>query len=350
MKSTGSSPLRVVGINFDHMHMATLLRQAAAHPGAEVVGVCDEAPRRMTSIVDELSLPAAAVFSDFRTCLETTKPDLVMLCPATATHGDWVEAIAPFTTHVLVEKPFAASLADADRMIAAMNETGKLFVVNWPLAFYPQHLTAKRLIDEGAVGRVIEIHHYGGNRGPHRRPELAGSWWSDPDLGGGSLLDYLGYGTTLATWFRSGERPTEVTAMVYRPEDGAVDEQAIAVARYSRGLSSFQSRWGTFTDPWEHQPQPRTGFVIVGTAGTIGSFDFAPGVRLQTSATPEGEEIPLDAAPQHLRDPISNVVHTLETGEPVHEPLRPDIGRIGQQIVDTAVRSAAEGRAVALLG
>ena len=48
-----------------------------------------------------------------------------------------------------------------------------------------------------------------------------------------------------------------------------VDEHSVSVVRYARGLSTFETRWGTFTDPWTHQPQPKCGFVLKGTDGTI---------------------------------------------------------------------------------
>ena len=91
-------------------------------------------------------------------------------------------------------------------------------------------MTTKRLIDDGAIGEVIEVHFYDGNRGPlyHRadkvvvsdeevRREKPTSWWYSKAAGGGSLLDYLGYGATLGTWFMNGAAPIEVTAIVDRP-------------------------------------------------------------------------------------------------------------------------------------
>jgi len=65
-----------------------------------------------------------------------------------------------------MEKPFAASLREADAMTAAMRATGKQLAINWPLAWYPSHRTAKRLIGESRIGEVIEVHYYDGNRGP----------------------------------------------------------------------------------------------------------------------------------------------------------------------------------------
>ena len=221
---------RIAGINFDHMHMGDLLRMAHEHPNAEIVGICDETPSRMEGAVKNFAIPADRVFTDYRKCLETTKPDLVILCPATAKHAEWTEKVAPFGTHIFMEKPFAATLAEADRMIAALIKTGKQLIINWPLRWYPSHITAKRLVDEGAIGELIQVHYYDGNRGPMRHVadkieiseeqanrEKSKSWFYRKADGGGSLLDYLGYGTTLGTWYMNGRKPIEVTSTVDQP-------------------------------------------------------------------------------------------------------------------------------------
>src|SRR4051794_21147848 len=159
---------RVAGINFDHMHMGDLLRMVHEHPAAEIVGICDETPARMDAAREKLRMPADRVFADYRRCIEATKPDVVILCPATGRHAEWTEKVAPLGVHVLMEKPFAANLADADRMIAAMTKAGKQLAINWPLRWYPSHVTAKRLLDERTIGDLIEVHYYDGNRGPMR--------------------------------------------------------------------------------------------------------------------------------------------------------------------------------------
>lgn len=354
--------MKIAGINFDHFHMGDLLRMVFDHPGAEICGICDEDPERMTEAARNFSIPEARIFTDHRACIEETRPDLVILCPATAGHAEWVEKVAPLGVHILMEKPMAASLPDADRMIAAMKASGRRLAVNWPLVWYPAHRTAKRVIDEGLIGDPIEVHYYGGNRGPlyhvadkieiseeevqRRKPS---SWFYKKDRGGGSLLDYLGYGVTLGTWLLDGKSPIEVTAVTDQPAGLEVDEHAVVIARYDCGLSKFETRWGTFTDPWIHQPQPKCGFVIVGTAGTISSFDGEPSIRVQTREKPAGYELPVDVIPAPHRNTVEHVVHCLQTGEPFIGPLTPEMSRVGQQIVDTAVISAAEKRTVSLV-
>ncbi len=352
--------IRVAGINFDHMHMGDNLRMAFNHPDCEIVGISDEQPERMQEAARSFNIPQERVYTDYRQCMEEAKPDLVLLCPATAEHALWTERVASYGVHILMEKPFAATLDEADRMIQAMERSGKLLAINWPLAWYPPHITSKRLIDEGVIGNVIEVHYYDGNRGPlwhvadkiETEPTLerkAASWFYKQDKGGGSLLDYLGYGTTLGTWFHDGKAPIEVTAVIDHPAGLEVDEHSITIARYEQGLSKFETRWGTFTDPWTSQPQPKCGFVIVGSEGTISSYDYESTIRVQTRAHREGEVLPVDTPVPPYQNPIQYMVHCITTGEPIVGPLSPALSRIGQQIVDSAVVSAREKRTVALV-
>jgi len=254
---------RIVGISFEHAHMGDLLREAHEHPNAEIVGICDPDGARMADAIKTFAISPDRVFHDIERCVREAKPDLAILCPATARHADCVEAVAPLGVDILLEKPFAASLADADRILAAVGKAGVRLAVNWPLRWYAPHVTAKRMIDEGAIGDLIEVHFYDGNRGPlyHRadkvvvseeevRREKPTSWWYKRSAGGGSLLDYLGYGATLGTWFMKGEAPLEVTSVVDQPEGLEVDEHSITICRYRRGLSKLETRWGAFTDPW----------------------------------------------------------------------------------------------------
>lgn len=356
--------IKVVGINFDHMHMGDLLRQAQAHPQVELVGFSDLQPPRALAVLDRLNLSHNLFHADYRQLLEKTRPDVAILCPATAEHAHWTELVAPFGPHILMEKPFATTLAEADRMIAAVGKTGKQLAINWPLRWYPSHVTAKRLCDEGVIGAVYQVHYYDGNRGPMRHvmdkveiteaqaaKEKATSWFYQKAKGGGSLLDYLGYGTTLGTWYMNGQAPLEVTAMVDIPSGLEVDEHSITIARYdiaNSGLSKFETRWGAFTDPWTIQPQPKCGIVIVGRNGTISSYDYEPVIRVQTRQHESAQEIAVDKLTAPNDNPINYFLDCIERGVAPQGPLSPAIARIGQQIVDTAYRSAAEKKTLTL--
>ncbi len=350
---------KIAGINFDHFHMGDQLRMVHEHPETELVGICDEQPERMNEAIANFAIPDDRVFTDFTACLEQTQPDLVVLCPAAARHAEWTEKVAPFGAHILMEKPFAASVAEADRMIAAMEPTGKQLAINWPLRWTAAHHYAHQLVRDGLIGEVIEVHTYGGNRGPlyhgadkiEKEPtaaDKAASWFYSKAEGGGSLLDYMGYGTTLGTWYLDNRKPLEVTCLADEPAGLEVDEHAIAIARYDFGLSKFETRWGTFSDPWTHQPQPNCGFVLKGVDGTIGIPDYAQELWVQTRKNPAGETMPIPPLEAPYQDPIQYFIDRLESGNPVDGPLSIEVSRIGQQIVDTAYQSAKEKRALPL--
>ena len=353
---------RIVGISFDHMHMGDLLRMVHDHPDAEIAGLFDPDRARMDRAVAQFGLPSDRVFTDLDACLVATRPDLAILCAAPGDHASYTERLAAYGVHVFVEKPFAASVADARRMVAAMQPTGKLLAINWPLAWVASHVTAKRLIDQGMIGDLTEVHFYDGNRGPlfHLADKIEvsrdeverqkpGSWWYSRAAGGGSLLDYLGYGATLGTWYMQGEAPIEVTCVTDETPGIEVDQHSITVCRYARGLSKMETRWGTFTDPWITQPQPKCGFVLVGSDGTIASWDYADHVMVQTRARPEPSPVAADALPVGRRNGVEYMLECVARQQAITGPLDPDLCLTAQRIIDTAVLSARQKRTLALV-
>ncbi len=342
--------------------MGDNLRMAREHPDCEIVGICDVDPRRMSDAQIALGLKDDQLFSDWQHCVEQSRPDILILCPATGDHAVWVERLAPFGLPLLLEKPMAASLQEADRIIQACEQHDVVLAVNWPLVWVPSHRTAKRIVDEGQIGQLKEVHYYDGNRGPlwHTagqreldaetvEREKPRSWFYKKESGGGSMLDYLGYGVTLGTWFLGGAKPLEVTAVIDHSPHVDVDEHSITIARYEFGLSKFETRWGTFTDPWTHQPQPKCGFILVGSEGTISSFDYEPTIQIQSRTHPAGRSIAVDVVEPPNQNPIQFFVECLKHGTEISGPLSPALSRIGQQIVDTAFLSAQYKQTLALL-
>jgi len=213
------------------------------------------------------------------------QPDIVVLCPAASKHGEWVEKVAPFGVHIIMEKPFAGSLSEADAMAAAMKPTGKLLTVNWPLVWFAGQQTAHRLIQEGVIGEVLEFHHDGGNRGPlyhgadkiDKEPtaaEKAASWFYSKALGG-SLRDYMGYGTSTRHLAPGQSQATGSHLHLGHPEGIEVDEHAVAVIRYATGLSK--------TEP-AGAPSPIPG--LTNRSRTAASSSRAPTAPSPSRTTP----------------------------------------------------------------
>lgn len=339
---------RVAGINFEHMHMGMILGFAHAHPQVEIVGICHDDRDKMAGSIESFGIPEDRVYTDMETCLEESKPDIVILCPMTARHAEYTERVAAHGEgyHIIIDKPFADSVEGADRMTAAVEKTGKHLAINWPLAWYPPHMTTRRLIEEGVIGDPIEVHYYDGNKANGLVGEFA--WFLEKDKGGGSLMDYMGYGTTLATWFLHGRAPLEVMTQIYVPDGWEVDSHSISILRYETGLSKMETRFGTFTSPWLNQPQPKCGFVVVGTKGTIASYDYEDTIAIQTEEKTEIYQIPVDDIQPPYQNCMQYLIHCLENDIALTGPITPAISRIGQQIVDAALQSIELGQPVKL--
>lgn len=349
---SSSRPWNIVIVGFDHMHAGDQITAITAHPRAVLTGTWDTDRSRMDSVCDDLGVTTDVRFDDIDRLVEQAAPDVAVICSTTDKHRQFAEYFAERGVHILLEKPLASSLVDARATLEAAKKASVLLGVNWPLAWYPAHRTTRRLISEGRIGRVTEVHYYDGNRGPlfhtHSKQEIdpvavqaakAGSWWYSAAHGGGSLRDYLGYGSTLATWFRDGELPIDVLARSYVSAGDEVDEQSVVISNYSSGLSTFQTRWGTFTDPWTNQPWPRCGFVIVGEEGTIASFDFADSVVMQTRVEQAGIHISVDVLPIEETGGVANLIAALDAGTALEGPISAETSFAGQRIVEAALRS-----------
>ena len=72
-------------------------------------------------------------------------------------------------------------------------------------------------------------------------------------------------------------------------------------------------------------------------------------MRVQTHEDPQGVVLPVDSLAAPMQDPVQYMIHCIETDAPIEGPLSPAMARIGQQIVDSAVLSAATGQTVELV-
>jgi glucose-fructose oxidoreductase len=88
---------------------------------------------------------------------------------------------------------------------------------------------------------------------------------------------------------------------------------------------------------------------LKGTEGTLSCYDYEMTVRVQTRQRPEGYNVTVDEILHPNRNPVEHVIHHLETQAPLIGPLTLEVSRIGQQIVDTAFKSAQEKRTLSLV-
>jgi UDP-N-acetylglucosamine 3-dehydrogenase len=90
--------------------------------------------------------------------LERERPEAVTVAVPTNNHHAVVMDVLAAGCHVLVEKPIAATLAEADELVAAAASAGRVLAVGHIERFNPAIIELKRRLDEGQLGRVFQIH------------------------------------------------------------------------------------------------------------------------------------------------------------------------------------------------
>jgi len=129
-------------------------------PNVEFVAVADENPEGLRQAGERTG--AKRLYADYREMLEKEELDIVSVCPRWVDcHCEMVLACADADLKgIFCEKPFAATLAEADAMVEACDSAGvKLAVAHRRASAYEQH--AKKLVDEGAIGKIQVMRGHG---------------------------------------------------------------------------------------------------------------------------------------------------------------------------------------------
>ncbi|MEX0710566.1 MAG: Gfo/Idh/MocA family oxidoreductase [Chloroflexota bacterium] len=122
--------------------------------GVELVGVADSDARALGDATEGRSVRG---YADAATMLSAEQPDLVSIVVPTSLHLPMTLAALDAGAHVLVEKPIAATRAEAETMIAAAGRAGRMLTVGHIERFNPAIRELRRRLADGELGRVFEI-------------------------------------------------------------------------------------------------------------------------------------------------------------------------------------------------
>lgn len=354
-------------IGFAHMHINYVAGYFAHHPQVGLVAGADtipdvpelrEAPYTRAWNVKHVAkeFGMARTYDDYHEMLEEEALDIVICNSENAKHSEVVAACAAAGVNVCVEKPMAASLAHALRMVRACEAAGVTLVVSWPIGALVSALKLKALIDAGAIGRVLEVKHRVGHTGPlgsgathggvsetaesMTGAERAATWWHRSAAGGGALLDFACYGAMVARWL-VGEPAVAAFGMRanLNSQWGDAEDNAALLIRFPRAMANVEGSWTT----WDHGGPG--GPIVYGETGTLVADrnDGEPVVRLERG---HGQTIiyECELLPEGRGNVAEELIHHLETGEPIHPMLEAGFNVEVMAILDGAMRSAASGK------
>ncbi|ABC64761.1 Gfo/Idh/MocA family protein [Erythrobacter litoralis] len=233
--------------------------------GARLAGVCDIDATKAEKIGKQFDVPW---FTDMHEMMEQTKPDVVTVLTESGNHARHTIELARHGAHIVVEKPMALTLDDADAMIKACDEAGvRLFVVKQNRFNVPV-VKLREALEKGRFGKLV----MGTVRVRWCRPQRyydqdswRGTWAQD----GGVLTNQASHHVDLLEWMMGDV--VRVSAMsATRLVDIEAEDTAAVVLQFANGaLGIIEATGGT-------RPKDLEGSLsVLGEGGTVVIGGFA---------------------------------------------------------------------------
>jgi len=311
-----------------------------------VVGLWGRDKSRALDVAARYGVKAYESYSDL---LGDRDVEVVDICTPTYTHRKLAVEAMEAGKHVLVEKPMALSLMEADEMISASRRAGVKLMVAHVLRFFPEYMKAKDLLDRGEVGEIAVIRAWRGGPAPEWSP-----WFMDLGKSGGVTVDLAIHDVDFAVWVNGG-MPSEVYAKVanlkHRSHD--IHDYALIMLKFPTGSIAFiEANWALpNTYPFTMRLE------VDGTKGMIHLDNQSPTpLKLWTGSSVEGfspETLPWKPGVHPFPiDPFYREIrHFIECVKEDRKPITDGTeARKSLEVCLAAVRSSSEGRPVHLGG
>ena len=324
MSSTGADiggkrALRAVVLGYGFIG-AMHVEAAASIPDVEIVGVSGHRLDPATAFAKRWGVDR--VTDDWAGLCAEPDVDLVIIGTPNSLHAEQAIHALGHGKHVLVEKPMATTVGDADRMIEAAARAGRTLAVGHMWRYHSDVIALRSRIVAGEVGRVVRTHGWGVHAGWG-----PSGWFTDPALaGGGALIDMGIHAIDTARFLLGDPAPVRVAASIGVGEYGDydVDDDGVVTIDWDDGArSTVEFGW------W----QPRLGGLeadteVLGTAGTD---------RIWTMPLPPPDGYVHCAVPMYTAQ-LADVARACRTGaEPVASSA---VGRTALAVVEQAYAAA----------
>src|SRR5919198_5818429 len=154
--------------------------------GVELVALADREEKQLHAVGRQY--PNVLPYVDYRAMLSHGGLDAVVVATPPTTHRQIVEDCVSAGVDVLVEKPLAASVEDAEDIVAAAEETQRILMVAHTFLFNPAVRRVKHYLEDGYLGRILYFSFIRTGLGPIRK-DVNALWDLAPhDL---SIFNYL---------------------------------------------------------------------------------------------------------------------------------------------------------------
>ena len=334
-----------------HGHIQAYAREIAAMDDAAVTALWDDDADRGRKVAETAG---AAFVENLDELLARADVQAVIIGSETSKHADHVVAAADAGKDIVLQKPMALTLADCDRILAAVADAGVRFSMAWQMRCDPQNRWIRDFVRSGKLGRVVMVRRRH-CLSTHLWDGFENMWHVQPELNRGMWMDDASHPADWLLWMFG--RPASVTAEIETLLNPKVpDDNGAAIYRYADGMLAILECSFTCV-----AADDTTN--IYGAGGTVlQRWDDSPSCTPHLAATPDeravryklaGDDawtpVDIDTPPGHGHRIAAVARPAVEFLLGRREPIATaDEGRTNIEMLLAAYESAETGRRVNL--
>lgn len=295
----------VIGLRMGRGHLVGYQQ----NPHTKVIGVCDPDEALLAQRKEEFGATVAS--TDYRELLEIPEIGIVSVTSPDYYHAEQAIAAMQAGKDVLCEKPLTLNMDEAKAIIAAVEDTGRRFMIGQVCRFAPGFVLAKRLIDRGEIGKLYFVESEYAHSYKHARG--VGDWRVDPRrqpvIGGGC------HAIDLLRWIAGDVAEAHAYANHECLTDWPVNDFSIGIFKFENGiLGKVMVSIGCIR-PYTMRS------VFYGTEGTIICDNTSSEIQIcsQKNLTggPAFATLPVNIASHNVSAEINELVDCILNDKPV---------------------------------
>ena len=262
---------------------------AATRTGmVDFIAFCDIVEERAVKACKKYGTKNSTHYTDYKKLLKDESIDVIYVCTPNRSHSEISVAALKAGKHVLCEKPMAINSAEAEKMVKAAKETGKILTIGYQFRYTPAHQYAKQIAVEGGFGDM----YYARARAVRRRAVPTwGVFLNEYEQGGGPLIDIGTHSLDLVLWTMDNYKPKYAVGTVFHklnnqknvgnawgdwnPKEFTVEDSSFGFIVMENGATITLEACWAINDRF---PQESTYTL----AGTKAGVDFIDGMHINT--------------------------------------------------------------------
>ena len=325
--------------------------EAAKNNHLDFVAMCDILPEAMAEKSERFGLDSVKKYTDYNEMLATEKPELVAVATESGKHAAIALQCIAAGCNLIIEKPVALSISDADAIIRAGHDAGVVICTNHQNRFNKSVQYIRKALEAGRFGKLFHgAAHIRWNRGKdyYNQAPWRGTWLQD----GGCLMNQCIHNIDLLRWMM-GNDVDEV--MAYTDQLGhsylETEDLGMAVVKFSNG--SYGLIEGTTNVYQKNLEETLYIFGQTGTAKAAGMSDniieernFADGLDDPKYVKATYGENPPNVYGYGHTPLYADVINAIQTGRQPY--VTGEDGKRALEMVLAIYKSAAEHRPVKL--